>query len=301
MRLIGEFQVVDEGNKQTERFQRFLAQHGIVTELRSEPNVETVWVLDEDRLAEADEFFKAFSADPTHSRFNSSARLPTDKIPGRPSPESQIIDARREVFGRPQQVLVTLGCISISVLFTLMSMSDDYMGFIKLLYFSQYTGRSFPEIAHGQAWRLITPVFLHSGFMHLGFNMLWLWQLGGQIEALQGSRFLFVFLVFFAALCDTSQYLVSGPLFVGISGVVYALLGFVWMMSRYEAAGRYSLQPQTVTFMVIWLLACTVGIIPNVANTQHIVGFVGGTAFGYLYSGGFKSDLRRRRYRKSLR
>ena len=39
----------------------------------------------------------------------------------------------------------------------------------------------------GEPWRLLTPMFLHFGLMHIAFNGLWLWELGGMIERRQGG------------------------------------------------------------------------------------------------------------------
>src|SRR3989441_11798364 len=91
----------------------------------------------------------------------------------------------------------------------------------------------------------------------------------------------------------SGTYIVSGPLFVGMSGVVYGLLGYIWMMTRFQVGTRYMLSEQTVMFMLLWLGLCLVGIIPHVANTEHVVGMLLGVAWGFVRSGG-GSQMRRR-------
>jgi membrane associated rhomboid family serine protease len=152
----------------------------------------------------------------------------------------------------------------------------------KLLFSEQYFSRGFPEIVAGEYWRLITPIFMHGGFIHILFNMMWLIQLGLQIEVIEGKRNLFFITIIFAVACNCAQYLVSGPNFLGYSGVVYGILSYIWMKVRYSKKYVYVLPESTVYFMIIWMLICLVGIIPGVANTQHVVGFLMGIAVGYL-------------------
>src|SRR5215813_411639 len=132
------------------------------------------------------------------------------------------------------------------------------------------------------------------------FNMLWLYQLGGQIETQESSRSVAVMVLVFASLCNTAQYLVSGPLFVGMSGVVYGLLGYIWMMTRFQVGTRYMLSEQTVTLMLLWLGFGLVGIIPHIANTEHVVGMLLGVVWGFVRSGGWSQMRRRRRFSKQL-
>ena len=47
----------------------------------------------------------------------------------------------------------------------------------------------------GQVWRLLSPAFLHFGWMHLIFNLMWVWYFGRQIELRQGSKMMLLLLL----------------------------------------------------------------------------------------------------------
>jgi membrane associated rhomboid family serine protease len=53
-------------------------------------------------------------------------------------------------------------------------------------------------------------------------------------------------------------------------------------------------------FMLVWLGLCLIGIIPHVANTEHVLGFVLGVAWGVVRSGGWGQMRRRRPWHKQL-
>jgi GlpG protein len=295
-------------HKQAERFVRFLASQQIEATLR--PLEETgyaVWVLDEERVATARQQLETFLARPDDPRFEVAkeqqgrgARRFLQRRP--PADRSRYIDVRTEIFRRRGLSAIPVTClfIGLSVAVTLLAQVPELTPVISKLYFSAYLGRTFPEIRAGQVWRLVTPAFLHGGLLHLLFNMLWLYQLGGQIEVQESGRAVAVMVLVFASLCNTAQYLVSGPLFVGMSGVVYGLLGYIWMMTRFQVGTRYMLSEQTVMFMLLWLGLCLVGIIPYVANTEHVVGLLLGVMWGFVRSGGWGQMRRRRRWHKQL-
>ena len=304
MRHIGT--IVEQ--KQAERFVHFLASQQIEATLR--PLEETgyaVWVLDEERVASARQHLEMFLAMPDAPRFDvakgDQSRVARRFLQRRaPADRARHIDVRTEIFHRRGLSLIPVTClfIGVSVAVTLLAHVPAWTPVIAKLYFSTYFGKAFPEIRAGEVWRLVTPIFLHGGVLHLLFNMLWLYQLGGQIETQESSRSLAVMVLVFASICNTAQYLVSGPLFVGMSGVVYGLLGYIWMMTRFQAGTRYMLSEQTVMFMLLWLGLCLVGIIPHVANTEHVVGILLGVVWGFVRSGGWSQMRRRRRWHKQL-
>jgi GlpG protein len=105
-----------------------------------------------------------------------------------------------------------------------------------------------------------------------------------MIEARQGSIQLALLFLVFAALSDFGQYYVSGPVFGGMSGVVYGLLGYVWIRGKMDPGSGLFLHPSTVNMMLIWLVVCFSGFLGPVANTAHVVGLASGVAWGFLSS-----------------
>jgi GlpG protein len=112
--------------------------------------------------------------------------------------------------------------------------------------------------------------------------MLWMLDLGTMIERRQSSRMLLALVLVIAALSNFGQYLVGGPGFGGMSGVVYGLIGYIWLRGKFDPASGLFLHSSTVTMAVIWFVLCLVHVIPGVANTAHSVGFGVGIAWGYI-------------------
>src|SRR5205814_9740200 len=90
------------------------------------------------------------------------------------------------------------------------------------------------EIKNGQLWRLITPIFVHGGFLHLLFNMWWMRDLGFMIEQRKGSLRLALMVLLVAIPSNIAQYMTAGPWFGGMSGVVYGLFGYIWMKGKFS-------------------------------------------------------------------
>lgn len=154
----------------------------------------------------------------------------------------------------------------------------------------------FEKIRQGEVWRLVSPILLHSDVIHLFFNMIWLLILGKQIEHRIGRGRYVVFIIIAAAVSNTAQYLMSGPNFVGISGVLTAMLAFVYMRQKLAAWEGYQLQTVTLAFLGFFILTMlgvqvasfisevywNAPLAPRIANTAHLAGVAVGLIFGKM-------------------
>ncbi|QUN05871.1 rhomboid family intramembrane serine protease GlpG [Shewanella yunxiaonensis] len=177
----------------------------------------------------------------------------------------------------PITLLVMFSCI---VIFAIMNLGGDETVFNALGFFG-----SSANATPAQVWRLFTPSLLHFSALHIVFNLMWWWVLGGRIETRIGSAPLLLLLLVAGTLPNLVQYFVSGPDFGGLSGVVYGLLGYCWLMGRLKPAAGITVQPAVVGFMLLWLAFGFTGMFGlNIANGAHMAGLAVGMAQGWLDS-----------------
>lgn len=133
---------------------------------------------------------------------------------------------------------------------------------------------------NGEFWRPVTPIFLHFGLLHILFNMMWLRAMGTAIEFVRGTgRFVLLCLIL-AVTSNIAQLFWAGPFFGGMSGVVFGLIGYVWMKGKTQPQLGIGLMQQTVVFSVLWLVLCMVGAFGPIANAAHLMGFATGILIG---------------------
>jgi membrane associated rhomboid family serine protease len=132
-------------------------------------------------------------------------------------------------------------------------------------------------------WGVLGSVFLHGGFLHLFFNCCWIWILGRLIERELGTvRYLVLFLVG-GWIGSVAELCWSGKLGIGLSGVVYALFGFLYVNRSQHPDFQRILPRGTVQLMFGWLLVCfvlTYANVMHVANFAHLGGLVTGLVAG---------------------
>lgn len=173
--------------------------------------------------------------------------------------------------------------IALSVLVALLSNFGSDYSLIHVLFITEYR-QGLNEISSGQLWRLFTPALIHFGILHIAFNMLWLYQLGSAIEQRQGINRMAILVVISAGLSNIAQFIWSGPMFGGMSGVVYGLLAYLWVQGRYNPRAGLGLDQNIAIMMLIWFVVCWMGLIGNIANMAHTIGLVSGAILGLLYS-----------------
>lgn len=140
------------------------------------------------------------------------------------------------------------------------------------------TIRSLDELVQtNQWWRIFTPAFIHFGVIHIVFNLIWWWVLGSQLERSFGSVSLAVIFAIAAISSNIAQLLVSGPNFGGLSGVVYALFGYVWWIGWLRPSWGIGLPNSLVYFLLAWLALGYLDVLwVNMANEAHLFGLISG-------------------------
>lgn len=182
---------------------------------------------------------------------------------------------------------VTLACLLFSFIgFSLVGLNWDFELFLyydKVPPFTEFSDHWY-NLREGEYWRVLTPIFLHFGAVHIIFNALWLWFLGTRIESVFGSLALVSLIVVTGVVSNTAQAMVSFPIpFGGMSGVVYALFGYLWLVGVVTKIPAFQLPPALFPIMVIFMLISWLGVFDwlaggEVADTAHTVGFFSGLA-----------------------
>ena len=137
-------------------------------------------------------------------------------------------------------------------------------------------------------WQLVTYLFLHAGFMHILFNMLFLWMFGMEIENIMGSRKFLTFYLVSGIGAGLFQLLVApllgevGPT-LGASGAVYGVMIAFAMFFPNRYIFVYFLLPIKAKYLITILFIIefmSVGDQSIVAHLAHIGGAV--TAFVFV-------------------
>ncbi|WP_170289381.1 rhomboid family intramembrane serine protease [Metabacillus lacus] len=137
-------------------------------------------------------------------------------------------------------------------------------------------------LLNGEWWRLVAPVFLHIGFLHLMMNTLALLYIGGAVERMFGSRrFLFIYLL--SGIAGTLASFAFSPFVsAGASGAIFGCFGAL----LYMGVSKPKLFFRTIGANILVVIAINIAIgftIPNIDNAGHLGGLAGGFLASFIF------------------
>ena len=159
-------------------------------------------------------------------------------------------------------------------------------------------------IKEGEWWRLVAPVFLHIGWLHLLVNMYSLFILGPYVEKLYGSAKFVFFWIATGVAGVVASYLASGSgmhsgvvarfLFrggdgpsAGASGALFGLIGVLFVFGikfRHELPEGFKRAFGTGMIPTILINLFIGYTIPFIDNAAHMGGFIAGAVFALFVS-----------------
>lgn len=335
MRLIGTL----ENKIHAERFAAFMTVRNIATHLEKEGESWEVWIKDEDKIGEASTEFEKFQASPDASEYSKVVEEASALIRREQKQRQEVqrnlvqMQNRWQAGSKAGPTPLTIALIAVSVVVTLLiGFGENTDSFVyRALAFTSLTDQQAESVLNNRVrrsddpvlrtgsirrfelWRLITPIFIHFGPIHLLFNGYMMFHFGRQIEGRYGTPWLF-FLVIVIAIPSTVASMIvpieswqGTPVVLdnnywvtyagGLSGVIYGLFGYVWMKVTFDRESRFFLTPVTIAILVGWLFFCIFfgdsgifGENTRVNNWAHGVGLVVGMMIGYFPK--FITDLR---------
>ncbi|MEM7165026.1 MAG: rhomboid family intramembrane serine protease [Planctomycetota bacterium] len=267
--------------EQAARFLGFLERLEISAETRRSGDEWQIWTHHEKTTAAAREELATFIAEPTHPRY---LEIKPAKVAKDGAAQQQLTrrprTARREWRADGgNQLSLALIIISAGVML-LRGLGDSDLPLKMALNIVPFdpqtrliTNSVWGAVLDGQVWRIISPIFLHSGWLHLSMNGLGTYYLGSMIEMRIGlARFLGLTLLI-GAVSNIAQSFSSNS-FGGLSGVVYGYVGYCWMKTRYAPSLGYWLPPEVIAMALGWAVLCLFS--DRVANTAHFTGLAVG-------------------------
>ena len=144
-----------------------------------------------------------------------------------------------------------------------------------------------PLISQGEYWRLFTAMFLHAGFMHLGFNALALFIFGQSVERSYGhERFFLIYILAGLAGSVTSYLFNSIAIAAGASGAIFGVVGALaaFLFMQRGTFGKHA-QNSLIGLAVIIGINIFIGLTtPGIDNWAHGGGLVAGFILGLALS-----------------
>ncbi|MDC9589104.1 rhomboid family intramembrane serine protease GlpG [Xenorhabdus sp. XENO-10] len=238
--------------------------------LNNESSPVELWLEDDNQLNRVEQELHHFTRDPFHERYQAASwqtGKPASSFKYHNSLNLQTLKSQ----SGPLTIAITMLCILVYLWITMTSIPDVMNWLAWPTNSDQYL----------ELWRWISPALLHFSLTHILFNLALWWYFGSQVEQKIGSSKLFEITIVSAFFSGWAQSLFSGANFGGLSGVVYALIGYVWLTGEMSPKRGISAPRGLIAISIIWLLVGYLNLFSlNIANTAHISGLIIGLLMG---------------------
>ncbi|GBL47798.1 hypothetical_protein [Candidozyma auris] len=145
---------------------------------------------------------------------------------------------------------------------------------------------------HPDQWyRVITPIFLHAGFLHIGFNLLLQVTMGASVErAIGGLKYAIIYMASgISGFLLGANFSPNGIASTGASGALFGIIAANLLLFIY--CGRKNTNPYGtkhyklfIFIMIFEVIICFVlGLLPGLDNFSHIGGFCMGLLLSILF------------------
>lgn len=147
----------------------------------------------------------------------------------------------------------------------------------------QWGGNFRQSTIDGEWWRLVSSIFLHSGFMHLVANMVGLLLVGAFLEPLLGRlRFTLLYLATGVIASCSSIVWYEASVSVGASGAIFGLYGlFIAFMLMKVFPWEFS-KVFLISSLFFVGFNLIMGLAGGIDNAAHIGGLVSGFLIGII-------------------
>lgn len=270
-----------------QRLQDYLIAQGTTCSLDESDVGYGVWIHDDDHIPNAKVTLEHFLAHPNDERYltaraKADALLREQAAQRRVARQNTVPMTRRWEQGGAGGVPLTFGIIlACLIVFVDTYFMNNEGGFFGLLLFSK-DGTWKAILEEHEYWRLLSPSILHGGPLHILFNLLGWYQLAGMVEQRKGTGYLLMLTVLTALATDVLQFTFVKRPFVGLSGVVFGVFGYVWVKGKLDPGDGMGVPPATVVNALVFYLLCWIGAFGNIANYGHTGGLLMGVTIGCL-------------------
>lgn len=286
-------------------FSRFLQSSGVPHKITEESGMQVIWVADQQQAVYVEQKLSSWS----FGKLAQAGGQGGGQGQGQGNLAHQGTTGRHQLANRLLGTFIaspiTLSLILVCLLVALISELGSETSRVSWLFYPQLASDNvfalLADLMHLEfALRSLTPMFLHFGELHLVFNMLWLWYFGKQLEALHPAWLFMLLIIVTSFASNTTQYMASNyNNFGGMSGVVYGLVAYSWVIHNFMPRSYLLFNRNLFTFFIVALVVMELVASSWVATAAHVGGLIAGLLLAVVTVFYYRIILQREEISKS--